>query len=170
MGSPHKKVSRRPHSDRRDSAGGNLALCLTQKLQSENRPLPGALLLFSLWTDMTSTSGSYETYKDRDPILTKDYVMNAAKAYMPEGADPKDAKFSPLFGNLKGLPPMLIMSGRNEILLYDSLRLRDRVVEEGGQAVLDEDLGSVISCVRGFGYADRENEPRVRRSRARLRV
>ena len=120
-----------------DSAGGNLALCLAQKLMSDNRPLPRGLLLLSPWTDMTGTAPSYDIYKDRDPILTREYVLEAAKAYLPEGSDPKDPVFSPLFGRIKGLPPVFIMAGRNEILLDDSIRLRDRIVEEGGRAILD---------------------------------
>lgn len=122
-----------------DSAGGNLALCLTQKLLSENRPVPRGLLLFSPWTDMTGTATSYEIYKEKDPILTKDYVLGAAKAYIGDNKDPKDPAFSPLFGQLNGLPPVFIMAGRNEILLDDSVRLKDRITEEGGRAVLDID-------------------------------
>ncbi len=124
-----------------DSAGGNLALCLTQKLLSENRPLPRGLLLMSPWTDMTAVSGSYEAYKDIDPILTRDYVIGASKAYIPEGCDPKDPAFSPLFGQLNGLPPVFIMTGRNEILLDDSIRLKKRIDEEGGKAKLDIEEG-----------------------------
>ncbi len=120
-----------------DSAGGNLALCITQRLLAEGRALPKGLLLFSPWTDMTSDAPSYETYKDRDPILTKEYVLGAAKAYMGEGTDPKDPRFSPLFGELKGMPPVFIMVGRNEILLDDSLRLKEKIISYGGRAQLD---------------------------------
>ncbi|MCR5824290.1 MAG: alpha/beta hydrolase [Lachnospiraceae bacterium] len=120
-----------------DSAGGNLALCIAQKLLSEKKPLPKGLLLFSPWTDMTGDAPSYERYKDIDPILTKDYVLGAAKAYMGEKGDPKDPAFSPLFGQLKGLPPVFVMAGRNEILLDDSLRLRDGILAEGGKVTMD---------------------------------
>ncbi len=120
-----------------DSAGGNLALCLTQKLLSENRPLPCGLLLLSPWTDMTGNAASYSAYRDKDPILTKDYVLGAAKAYMGERNDPENPLFSPLFGQLKGLPPVYIMAGRNEILLDDSLRLKEGITKEGGRATLD---------------------------------
>ena len=34
-----------------DSAGGNLALCMVQRLISESKPLPKEILLFSPWTD-----------------------------------------------------------------------------------------------------------------------
>ncbi|MCR5585512.1 MAG: alpha/beta hydrolase [Lachnospiraceae bacterium] len=124
-----------------DSAGGNLALCLAQKLLADKKPLPRGLLLFSPWTDMTGTAPSYEIYKDRDPILTKDYVMGAAKAYMGERFAPEDPIFSPLFGELKGLPPVYIMAGRNEILLDDSIRLKEKIASEGGKVALDIEEG-----------------------------
>ena len=62
-----------------DSAGGNLALCLTQMLLSEGREVPKGLILFSPWTDMTGNAESYETNKDVDPVLSKEFVENAVK-------------------------------------------------------------------------------------------
>lgn len=120
-----------------ESAGGNLALCLAQKLASEKRSLPFRLILFSPWTDMTGTSGSYETNMEVDPILSKEYVLNAAKVYMGDAQDPKDARFSPIFGDLGNLPETYIMVGRNEILLDDSVGLFDEITDQGGTAYLD---------------------------------
>ena len=126
-----------------DSAGGNLALCLAEKLLTEgnaslnSEAAPKGILLFSPWTDMTSTAESYDTYKDLDPILTREYVSGAAKAYIAGKGAPWDPEFSPLFGELKGLPPVYIMAGRNEILLDDSIRLKDKINIAGGTAVLD---------------------------------
>ena len=120
-----------------ESAGGNLALCLTQKLIEAGQKLPAHLLLFSPWTDMTATSPTYETNLDTDPILTKEYVMNASKVYIGDAGKPDDPRFSPLFGCLSALPPVYIMAGRNEILLDDSIRLNDAVIQNGGNATLD---------------------------------
>ncbi|MCR4688922.1 MAG: alpha/beta hydrolase [Saccharofermentans sp.] len=119
-----------------DSAGGNMALCLTQSLIAEGRPAPRLLLLFSPWTDMTITAGSYEENKDIDPILTKEAVQNSAKAYLGD-RDPADPAFSPLFGSFEGFPPVCIMVGRNEILIDDSIRLKDKLEEAGIPASLD---------------------------------
>ena len=119
-----------------DSAGGNMALCLTQKLIAEEKPAPRELLLFSPWTDMTGTAESYETNSDIDPILSKEFVMNSARAYMGEG-DPGDASFSPLFGSFENFPPVYIMAGRNGILLDDSVRLKEQIDLAGGTAELD---------------------------------
>jgi acetyl esterase/lipase len=120
-----------------ESAGGNLALCMTQKLLEDSRQLPCQLLLFSPWTDMTQTAGSYDTNEEYDPILTRQYVNDAAKVYIDGTGDAADKRFSPLFGELGGLPPVYIMAGRNEILLDDSVRLFDGITKLGGKAQLD---------------------------------
>ena len=119
-----------------DSAGGNMALCLTRRLIAEGRPAPRELLLFSPWTDMTGTAESYETNQDIDPILTKEFVMNSVRAYIGD-QDPADPAFSPLFGSFEDFPPVYIMAGRNGILLDDSVKLKDRIDQAGGTAVLD---------------------------------
>jgi epsilon-lactone hydrolase len=41
-------------------------------------------------------------------------------------ADPADPAISPIFANLRGLPPVLIQAGSYEILLDDSVRLAAR--------------------------------------------
>ena len=122
-----------------DSAGGNLMLCLTQLLLSDGKARPGALLLFSPWTDMTANSISYEIYADRDPILTREFVTGVRDAYIGTGRDinPADPKYSPLFGNFTGFPPTVIMAGRNEILLDDSEKLYKALKESGVNAILD---------------------------------
>lgn len=124
-----------------ESAGGNLALCLAQKLAADKRELPFRLVLFSPWTDMTGTSGSYETNKELDPILTKEYVLNAAKVYIGDAGSADDPRFSPLFGDLGSLPETYIMVGRNEILLDDSVALFDEMTKQGGNAHLDIEEG-----------------------------
>ena len=120
-----------------DSAGGNLILCLTQHLLKEKRKGPRALLLFSPWTDMRATASSYETYKEKDPILTYNYIVGVRNAYIGEDADPSDSKYSPLLGDFNGFPPTLIQVGKNEVLLDDSVTLSKRIHKAGGNAVID---------------------------------
>ncbi|MCR5322345.1 MAG: alpha/beta hydrolase [Lachnospiraceae bacterium] len=120
-----------------DSAGGNLALCMVQKMINEKKQSPLGLILFSPWTDMTGNSETYESNKELDPILSKEYVMDAAKTYIADLGTPDDCRFSPLFGDFKDFPPALIMAGKNEILLGDSIGLRDRITQAGGRALLD---------------------------------
>ncbi len=110
-----------------DSAGGNLALTLTQHLKEAGRFLPKALLLFSPWTDMTAIAKSYQTHKEDDPILSYDYIISTRNAYVSPSEDLSQPKYSPLYGDFSGFPPTLIQVGRNEILLDDSKLLASKM-------------------------------------------
>ena len=113
-----------------DSAGGNLALVLTMLLREAGRLLPRRLVLLSPRTDMTASGKSYQERRDDDPMLTMDYIQAVRGVYAP-GQDLSSPKLSPLFGDLRRFPPVLIQAGTNEILLSDSVRLRDRLVQAG---------------------------------------
>ena len=119
-----------------DSAGGNLALELAMTLRDEDRFLPGRLILYSPWTDMTASGDSYESCRDLDPMLCADYIHAVRSAYAPN-ADWSRPEFSPLFGDLRGLPPTLIQVGEREILLSDSLRLQEGLAQAGVPCVLE---------------------------------
>ena len=120
-----------------DSAGGHLVIALTQRLLAEGRIPPRALIVMSPWTDMTASSSSYEKYKKKDPILTHEYVEGVREAFIGADADPSEPKYSPLYGDFKGFPPTLIMAGKNEILLEDSVQLNKKLSKAGAKATLD---------------------------------
>ena len=111
-----------------DSAGGNLALVLTHLLKKAGRRLPRALILLSPWTDMTASGKSYQEREAIDPVLTLNYIYAVRDAYA-RGQDLSDPCLSPLFGDFTDFPPTLIQAGTNEILLSDSVRLRDRLIQ-----------------------------------------
>lgn len=120
-----------------DSAGGNLALELCLKLKAQGRAQPRGLLLFSPWTDMTASGKSYRTRRDLDPMLTQEYVEAVRAAYAGPDADWADPCYSPLFADLRGLPPALIQVGTNEILFSDSERLAEALRKAEGYAKLE---------------------------------
>lgn len=113
-----------------DSAGGNLALVLTMMLRDSGRLVPRRLVLLSPWTDMTASGKSYTERRDADPMITMDYITAVRQAYAP-GRELASPMLSPLFGDFACFPPVLIQAGTNEILLSDSVRLRDRLVQAG---------------------------------------
>lgn len=122
-----------------DSAGGNLALELTLRLKEEGRRLPGGLVLFSPWTDLTASGESRATKADIDPILNNEYVDRMAAAYAP-GRDEeamKDPHVSPLYADFTGFPKTYIQCGSNEILMDDSVRLASRLREANVPASID---------------------------------
>lgn len=119
-----------------DSAGGNLALSLILKLKEEGRLLPRGLVLMSPWTDLTSSGESFETKAELDPVLNKEYIDRMVKAYA-DGLDLTDPLVSPLFGDFSGFPPTYIQVGANEILLSDSVRLKQAFTDAGAAVKLD---------------------------------
>jgi epsilon-lactone hydrolase len=105
-----------------DSAGAGLTVALINHLRDAHEELPACAWLMSPWTDLTM-SGSTLSSKDAiDPLIHKQYLIELADVYVPAGMDRKDPRVSPLYGDLKGFPPMLIQVGSAETLLDDATR------------------------------------------------
>lgn len=119
-----------------DSAGGGLTLALLLALKQHGEPMPGAVVVMSPWTDLAATGESLDTRGDRDPMLDKRGVLAYARM-MSKGSDPRDPLVSPLYGDLHGLPPMLIQVGTEEILLDDATRFAQRAEEAGVDVTLE---------------------------------
>ncbi len=113
-----------------DSAGGGLALALLLSLRDAGDPLPAGAALLSPWTDLAMSGWTHVTHARRDPMLSVEGALLAARHYL-QNASPTDPLASPLYGRLKGLPPLLVHVGGNEILLDDSLRLAERARAAG---------------------------------------
>jgi epsilon-lactone hydrolase len=120
-----------------DSAGGGLGLALLLKLKEEGLPLPACYVGFSPWTDLAATGGSMRDKDGIDPWLSADLVLPAARAYAGS-ASLEDPLVSPLYGDLAGLPPMLVHVGSDEILLDDAVRIVERARDAGVDASLGE--------------------------------
>jgi epsilon-lactone hydrolase len=106
-----------------DSAGANLALALAGELKRGGEDLPGCLWLVSPWTDLAMSGATLMSKSAVDPLIHKEYLEELAAAYAPAGMDRKDPRLSPLYADLKGLPPILIQVGSAETLLDDAVRL-----------------------------------------------
>ena len=105
-----------------DSAGGGATLATLCALRDAGDPLPAAAYLLSPWTDLTASGESMVTRADVDPMLKAEWVQDLAEGYAG-GRPLDDPGVSPLFADLTGLPPMLVQTGGDEILLDDSIRL-----------------------------------------------
>ena len=114
-----------------DSAGGGLAMALCMYLKDHHMPMPGGVIAMSPWTDLTASGESYTTNYEKDPLFgnTKEsliYVNDYAGDH-----DKMDCYISPLFGDFRGFPPMLIQVGSLEMLLSDSVSVAAKARQQG---------------------------------------
>jgi acetyl esterase/lipase len=107
-----------------DSAGGGLVLAAMLKARDMGLPLPAAAAVMSPWTDLALTGPSLRSNAASDPMLVADDVPRFAAAYLA-GADPRNPYASPLYGDPRGLPPILMQAGGDEILRDDAVRMAE---------------------------------------------
>jgi monoterpene epsilon-lactone hydrolase len=119
-----------------DSAGGGLTVAALLAIRDAKLPSPAAAVCLSPWVDMEGTGESMTTKAASDPMVGSGNLGEMAAAYLG-GKDPKTPLASPLYADLKGLPPMLIQVGTSEVLLDDSSRLAERARKAGVDVVYE---------------------------------
>jgi len=119
-----------------DSAGGGLTVATLLALRDRGQPLPAAGVCISPWVDMTCSAASYTTRAEADPMVRRDGILEMARAYLA-GADAKTPLASPLHADLRGLPPLLIQVGSDEVLLDDATQLAGQAKAAGVDATLE---------------------------------
>ncbi|WP_341705063.1 alpha/beta hydrolase fold domain-containing protein [Ferrovibrio sp.] len=118
-----------------DSAGGGLALALMLAARQQALLLPAACALFSPWTDLACTGAAITENAGRCAWFMPAQVGFAAGLYA--GATATDHPLvSPLYGDLAGLPPLLVHASDSELLRDDAVRLADRAAAAGVRVAL----------------------------------
>ncbi|HLO28764.1 MAG TPA: alpha/beta hydrolase [Anaerolineales bacterium] len=112
-----------------ESAGGGLCLATLLALRDQGVPLPAGAVAMSPWTDLALTGESYRT-KLNSSIDPPGMSTVCSKYYVGDH-DPRLPWISPLYGDLHGLPPLLICIGTNETMLDDSLRFAEKAKAAG---------------------------------------
>ncbi|AVA26231.1 MULTISPECIES: alpha/beta hydrolase [unclassified Rhizobium] len=120
-----------------DSAGGGLTVSLINTLRAAGEALPACGWLTSPWTDLTMSGTTLATKDAIDPLIHKDYLLELAEAYVPPHVDRKDPRVSPLYADLKGMPPLLIQVGSDETLLADATRFAAAAGEADVEVTLE---------------------------------
>lgn len=113
-----------------DSAGGALILALAVKIRDSGLPMPGALVMLSPFLDLSVSSHSVKHLAHHDPMLTQTVLQRGGDAYRGTLAA-NDARVSPVFADLYGLPPTLVQCGSEEILLDDALLFQKLASQSG---------------------------------------
>jgi monoterpene epsilon-lactone hydrolase len=112
-----------------DSAGGNLCLALMLRAKADGFPLPASAVLICPAPDLTLPGASWNA----EPLL--DYLTRPiAKAWLDHYVDSEqisDPFASPIRGDLRGLPPILMHAGSNEGLIDEIEILADALRQAG---------------------------------------
>ncbi|KAI9606416.1 hypothetical protein KEM48_001781 [Puccinia striiformis f. sp. tritici PST-130] len=141
-----------------DSAGGGLVMALLMYLRDEHYPLPSAAMLFSPWCDLTMSCDSWETNHPYDflPMPKADDPLNPVKCYLGEEGIKKwitHPYVSPLFGDMHGLPPLLIQAGDAEVL-RDEITLLAHKASLHGVKVIHEIYEDCVHVFQAFLFLE----------------
>lgn len=115
------------------SAGGNLAAALMLRARDEGLPMPAGLILGTPEIDLTESGDSFNTNKGIDPGLSSLMPVNLLYA---NGHDLSHPYLSPLFGDLKGLPPTILTTGTRDLYLSNTVRMHRALRAAGVEADL----------------------------------
>ena len=117
-----------------DSAGGNLTLATLLALRDRGLSLPAGGISISPTTDLTLASDSLKT--TADPIISAKTMPIFRDHYLGT-TDVRDPLASPVFGDYRGVPPLLIQAGEHEMLRDDSIRVAQKALTDGATVKLE---------------------------------
>jgi monoterpene epsilon-lactone hydrolase len=111
-----------------DSAGGSMVVSLMVRARNAGVPLPVAGVAISPWANLEMTGASYMTREGIDPLCTREFLVRMARVALG-GTRPNDPDVSPVFADVRGLPPILVQIGESEVMLSDAIRLATHLAE-----------------------------------------
>lgn len=103
-----------------DSAGGNLTITMMMRLREIGTVLPAAAACLSPVTDLTPKDDLRKKHKDA--LISPEVAKFYNRSYIGK-ADARNPLISPVFGDLRGLPPLLVHAGEEEVLRFDAIKL-----------------------------------------------
>jgi len=109
-----------------DSAGGAMVVTVMVWARNAGLPLPAGGVAISPWANLEHTGASMATREGLDPQATVAGLNVLARAVL-NGALPGDPDVSPVFADVRGLSPILVQIGENEVMLSDAVRLAEHL-------------------------------------------
>lgn len=124
-----------------DSAGAHMALCLTLRLKKAKAAMPGKLLLLSPWLDLTLKDEAALAVEPKD-VMLKIKPLRVMGEFWAGERDPGAPECSPLYADLSGLPPTVILQGRHDLFVIDCRNFMARAREVSAPVTLYEYAGA----------------------------
>jgi acetyl esterase len=125
-----------------DSAGGNLATVVAMMARDKGGPKISYQVLIYPTTDATLSKDSINKLA-KGYILTKETMQWFVKKYCGHVEDLKQPYLSPLFADLKNMPPALLITGEYDPLKDEGEAYAKRLIEAGNKVVFKEYKGMI---------------------------
>ncbi len=122
-----------------EQAGACIALASLQQCQKNKLPMPAGMVLYSPLVDLTLSNWAILLRGISGTSHSRELLMIAIRLYLGINGKPMDsanALASPLFGDMKGLPPLLIQARNDSFIMGDANRLVCAFEAEGGNVTL----------------------------------
>lgn len=123
-----------------ESCGGGLAIDVLVRARDAGLPMPAGFVSLTGWFDL-SVAG--ETFDQRDPFLTPEWVRNRGKDYSAGKAALNDPRLSPAYADLTGLPPMYLQVGQFDTVREGAIRLAENALKSGVAVTLESWPGMI---------------------------
>ena len=133
-----------------DSAGAGLLVAALVVMRDRGLPLPAGGVCLSPWVDLTNSAATYTTRAATDTTFSFESARKAAELYL-RGHDATDPLASPVYADLSGLPPLLILAGDAEVLLDDARKLE--------QTARDARVSAELFVYRDMAHVWMFNDP-----------
>ena len=121
------------------SAGAAITLQMVVRLKELGMPLPAAIGAFSPPSDLSDFGDSGRLFSLNGIWgglhIALDDPLSEIRSYLG-GIDPKDPRVSPVYADLAGFPPTLLLSGSRDILLSGTTRMHLALLSAGAEAEL----------------------------------
>lgn len=119
-----------------ESAGSGLAIAAAMALRDGGDPLPAAIVALSPFVDCALKGEAIHRRNGEDPIVEIDTLAYMVSSYFQERS-PADPLVSPIYGEFRGLPPLLIQAARNEVLVEEAQHLAERAKAAGVETEIE---------------------------------
>lgn len=129
-----------------DSCGGALALATLLRARDAGMPMPAAAITLGGWLDLEASEAPELDEAERDPFAHPAFTRARGRDYVGPEGDLRDPLVSPVYADLKGLPPLLLQSGQVDLTREDALRLAASAARSGVEVTLE----IVPEMIHGF--------------------
>lgn len=120
-----------------DSAGGALAITALLLARDRGLALPAASLAIAPYLDLEATGETYVTNAQVDALGDRDATIAFSSVFLGPDGDRRDPLVNPTYADLGGLPPILVQTGGDDVLLDDSRRFAARAQSVGADVRLE---------------------------------